>query len=130
VIEHHIGSEDFAANIGHRLRWARSTRRSRPSGYLGELFTMPLPAALALWAWAPALWPAAALAIVARAASAWACAGWVLHDRLTGRLWWLVPAQDFLAFVIWLAGFFGNSIVWRGHKYLLHRDGRFETIQK
>jgi ceramide glucosyltransferase len=130
VIEHHIGGEDFAANIEHRLRWARSTHRSRPSGYVGELFTMPLPPALALWLWAPPLWPVAALAIVARAASAWACAGWTLHDRLTGRLWWLVPAQDFLAFVIWLAGFFGNSILWRGRKYLLHRDGRFETIQK
>ena len=48
VIEHHIGSQDFAANFRHRLRWARSTRRSRPAGYAGELFTMPLPPALLL----------------------------------------------------------------------------------
>ena len=45
VIEHHIGSQDLAANFSHRLRWARSTRRSRPAGYTGELFTMPLPLA-------------------------------------------------------------------------------------
>ena len=31
VIEHHIGSQSFAANFKHRLRWARSTRRSRPA---------------------------------------------------------------------------------------------------
>src|SRR5262249_5361787 len=80
VIEHHIGGGDFAGNITHRLRWARSTRRSRPAGYAGELFTMPLAPALLLWAWAPALWLLAAIAIFLRAASAWACAGWVLRD--------------------------------------------------
>ena len=129
VIEHHIGGQDFAANIKHRLRWARSTRRSRPAGYAGELFTMPLPLALLLWVWSPALWPVAAMAILARAASAWACAGWVLHDNLTASRWFLLPMQDAMAFLIWIAGFFGNHIVWRGRKYRLHPDGRFELSQ-
>jgi ceramide glucosyltransferase len=130
IIEHHIGGHDFATNLKHRLRWARSTRRSRPSGYVGELFTMPLPPALVLWAWAPSLWPVPALAILMRACSAWACAGRVLHDPLTARCWWLLPLQDLLAFAIWLAGFFGNHIVWRGHRYVLHPDGRFERQAK
>ena len=30
VIEHHIGIADLRHNAAHRLRWARSTRRSRP----------------------------------------------------------------------------------------------------
>jgi ceramide glucosyltransferase len=128
IIEHHIGGHNFATNLGHRLRWARSTRRSRPSGYIGELFTMPLPPSLLLLAWAPSLWPVPALAILMRACSAWACAGWVLRDLLTARFWWLLPLQDLLAFAIWLAGFFGNHIVWRGRRYVLHPDGRFERV--
>ena len=130
VIEHHIGGQDFAANMKHRLRWARSTRCSRPAGYAGELFTMPLPPALLLWAWAPSLWPVAVMAVLARAASAWACAGWVLQDRLAARRWWLLPMQDALAFLMWIAGFFGHHIVWRGRKYLLHPDGRFELVHR
>jgi ceramide glucosyltransferase len=129
VIEHHIGGQDLAANIKHRLRWARSTRCSRPAGYVGELFTMPLPPALVLLMWAPQLWPIATAAVLLRAASAWACAGWVLHDRLTARLWWLLPLQDVLAFLVWIAGFFGKHIIWRGRKYRLHPDGRFERAQ-
>ena len=125
VIEHHIGSQGFVANFSHRLRWARSTRRSRPAGYAGELFTMPLPPALLLWYWAPSFGWVAMLAIALRACSAWACAGWVLGDRLTARLWWLLPVQDILAFLIWIAGFFGNHITWRGRRYLLQPDGRF-----
>ena len=55
VIEHRIGAQGFAANLRHRLRWNRSTRRSRPWGYVGQVFTNPLPLALLLWAAAPAV---------------------------------------------------------------------------
>ena len=44
------------------------------------------------------------------------------------RQWWLIPVQDVLSFAFWMAGFFGNTIAWRGRRYLLRRDGRFELI--
>ena len=59
VIEHRIGAQTLGANLKHRLRWNRSTRRSRPAGYVGQLFTNPLPLALLLWAAQPQWWPAA-----------------------------------------------------------------------
>ncbi len=126
VIEHHIGSQGFRANARHRLRWMRSTRRSRPSGYLGQVFTNPLPIALLLVAAAPSWWPALLVTALFRALAAWAVAGWVLHDSLTARRWWLVPVQDLVSFAFWLAGFFGNTIQWRGRTYYLRADGRFE----
>ena len=59
VIEHHIGSQPFLSNARHRLRWFRSTRRSRPSGYVGQLFTNPLPLALLFWIVQPEWWAVA-----------------------------------------------------------------------
>ena len=53
VVEHRIGSETWAKNAAHRIRWARSTRRSRPAGYVGQLFTNPTPIALFLSIVAP-----------------------------------------------------------------------------
>jgi len=129
VIEHRIGAQRFAANLKHRLRWNRSTRRSRPWGYLGQIFTNPLPAALLLCAAEPAWWPMAAAALVLRAAAAWAIAGLVLRDGLTRRFWWLVPLQDIAGFLMWIGGFFGNTILWRGRRYYLLPDGRFELLQ-
>jgi len=129
VIEHHIGAQTLAANLRHRLRWNRSTRRSRPAGYAGQLFTNPLPLALLLWAVKPEWWPAAAAAVFLRAAAGWAAAGYVLRDPLTARLFFLVPLQDLLSFAMWLAGFFGNTILWRGRKYYLQADGRFELVR-
>jgi ceramide glucosyltransferase len=129
VIEHHIGSQPFAANARHRLRWFRSTRRSRPAGYIGQLFTNPLPLALLLWAARPEWWWIAVIAIIVRAFAAVATAGWILGDRLTARLWFLVPVQDVLSFVFWIGGFFGNAITWRGRRYLLMKDGTFRLIE-
>jgi len=129
VIEHHIGAQTLAANLRHRLRWNRSTRRSRPAGYAGQLFTNPLPLALLLWAVKPEWWPAAAAAVFLRAAAGWAAAGYVLRDPLTARLFFLVPLQDLLSFAMWLAGFFGNTILWRGRKYYLQADGRFVLVR-
>ncbi len=126
VIEHHIGAQRLQANIRHRLRWARSTRRSRPRGYVGQIFTHPLPLAAIAWAVAPE-WSAAAIAAIAlRAVAAWAVGIYVLRDPLTLRYWYLLPLQDCLSFLVWIGGFFGNTILWRGRKYYLRPDGRFE----
>lgn len=125
VIEHRIGTARMRPNFEHRLRWVRSTRRSRPAGYIGQLFTYPLPLALLLWAVRPEWWPAAALTIAVRAAAAWATAGWILDNRLTLGRWWLVPIEDILSFAFWIAGFFGNTVTWRGHRYVVNRNGTF-----
>ena len=58
--------------------------------------------------------------------AAWAVAGWVLHDPLTARRWWLVPVQDLVSFAFWLCGFFGNTVSWRGRRILLRADGKCE----
>jgi ceramide glucosyltransferase len=125
VIEHHIGSSDLRHNAAHRLRWTRSTRRSRPLGYLGQLFTMPLPLALLLCAVDVAWWPAVPAALLLRGAAAYVIAVRLLDAKLS---WWLLPIEDIVAFFFWIAGFFGNTIVWRGRRYRLHSDGRFELL--
>lgn len=125
VIEHHIGSANFAENVAHRLRWARSTRRSRPAGYIGQLFTMPLPLALLVCALSPGWWAILPLALIVRGAAAYSISERVLQGKLN---WLLLPIEDLMGFCFWLAGFFGNTISWRGRHYRLYGDGRFELI--
>jgi ceramide glucosyltransferase len=123
IVEHRIGSQDLRSSIAHRLRWARSTRRSRPLGYFGQLFTHPLLLALLVCAMQPSWWPVLIAAVAFRGLAASATCSWILRTK---PRWRLLLIEDFLRFVFWLAGFFGNTIVWRGRHYVLHRDGRFE----
>jgi ceramide glucosyltransferase len=67
--------------------------------------------------------------VLLRAAAGWATAGHVLRDPLARRLFFLVPLQDLLGFAMWIGGFFGNTILWRGRKYYLQPDGRFELVR-
>jgi ceramide glucosyltransferase len=125
VVEHHIGSATLRQNIAHRLRWMRSTRRSRPAGYIGQLFTMPVPLALLVCLIAPAWWPIVLLGLAARAAAAYTVSTRVLGNRIN---WLLLPVEDLIGFFFWICGFFGNTISWRGRRYRLDSDGRFASI--
>ena len=127
VIEHRIGSESVWRNLSHRLRWARSTRRSRPAGYWGQIFTYPLAWALFFWLVWSAAWPIVLLTLVTRATAAWATASCVLHDPLLRKRWWLLPVQDLLGFLVWLGGFSGDTIVWRDRECTLQPDGRLRA---
>ncbi len=123
VVEHRIGSEGMLKNFSHRLRWARTTRRSRPWGYLGQLFTHPLPIGASLCLMWPRYWPLLAITGAFRAVTAWTVSERILNAAVP---WLLLPLQDILGFGFWIAGFFGNSILWRGQRYTLNRDG---TVQ-
>lgn len=131
VVEHRIGSQGFIANLRHRLRWRRSTRRSRPIGYWGEFFANPLPWAMLLpiaASGAPWAWALCATCATLRFAAALAVGLAVLRDRALPSRIWLLPVQDALSLLTWVAGFFGKQVVWRDRKYELLPDGRLRRL--
>jgi ceramide glucosyltransferase len=128
IIEHHIGNAGFRRNWKHRLRWARSTRRSRRVGYIGEIFTRTTAISLVLGVVEPRAWGFALAGMAFHAAAQWATGIWVLDDPLVSRYWWLLPVEDIASFITWVMGFFGKTIQWRGRKLILARDGSFELI--
>jgi ceramide glucosyltransferase len=51
----------------------------------------------------------------------------VLGDSQVLPSLWLLPLRDLVALGVWVAGFAGNTIVWRGERFKL-RNGRLERI--
>jgi len=59
-----------------------------------------------------------------RLVMAWYVAARCLGERNVARRLPLVPFRDLLGFAMWIGGFFGSSVVWRGTRYRLAPGGR------
>ncbi|MDQ3014043.1 MAG: glycosyltransferase, partial [Acidobacteriota bacterium] len=73
TISHHATAMGFLSSFKHRLRWNRSTRRSRPQGYVGQGFTYGLSWAALFCLVFPSPWSLVALlvSLSARILLAW-----------------------------------------------------------
>jgi ceramide glucosyltransferase len=129
-VNHHATALGFTSSFKHRLRWNRSSRFSRPAGYIGQGFTYGLPWALLLFIAAPFWWGGSILlaVAVARFWLAYELGPRLLDDRDALRRFWMIPLQDMLSFATWIGGFVGREIVWRNERYRLLEGGRFEPV--
>jgi ceramide glucosyltransferase len=122
VVETGLSDDTWGAVWRHQVRWSRTIRVSRAAGYFGYAITnASVWAALAVAAGA---WPVAAAVLVIRLAAGVVAGGLVLGDRDAMRLWFLIPFRDVWGFAVWLAGFAGSTVEWRGLKLRLNREGR------
>jgi len=109
----------------HQVRWARTVRVSKFWGYVG------LPLAFAS-VWAVALIAAGylgwALALLAVRMAMAIAGGWlVLRSRDVLRMLLLVPLRDLFTAAAWLAGLFGRTVLWRGQRLPIDREGRIQN---
>ena len=124
VVETNLGAASWGETWRHQLRWSRTIRVSRPSGYYGYAVTHATLWALVAFA-AGFPWAGVAALGLRIAAGIWIGAG-ILKDRNVLRDYWLIPLRDLLGFAVWLAGAFGRTVEWRGKRLRLRADGRIE----
>jgi ceramide glucosyltransferase len=130
VVETFLPRYNLKQFLDHQLRWARTIRDSRPGGYAGLVATFGLPWALlalicalgAGWAWA-----LLGVAIAMRYAVALVVGRTVLQDRQVTKWLALVPLRDFAASLVWLIGFWGHGVTWRGDLFTL-KDGKLTRV--
>ncbi len=124
VVETGVPAYTWRGFADHQLRWLRTVRDARPWGYTGLVFTHGLGWAflnvvasgfspLSLWLLGLSFFLRLALAMTVGAA--------VLGDHLVLPNLWLLPLRDVVAMGLWAAGFAGNTIVWRGERFILEK---------
>jgi ceramide glucosyltransferase len=122
IVETDLGGEEWTQTWRHQLRWSRTIRVSRPSGYYGYVITHAT-----LWSIVALLagqWQIAAGTMALRMiAGIWIGAG-ILRDREVLKNCWMIPARDLFGFAVWAAGLVGNRVQWRDRILQLERDGR------
>jgi ceramide glucosyltransferase len=108
-----------------RIRWMTVMRHMRPWGHLGLIFTFGLIWSLLAFGIMPALATGMIYLggyVVCRVLLTLLVGGYGINESGLWRRMLLIPAWDFLAFLIWLASFTRKTIRWRGVDYIL-RDG-------
>ena len=129
VVETAVPAYGWRGFFEHQLRWLRTVRMSRPGGYAGLVFSHALAWALlnvlAGGASAVGIWMLC-MCFFLRLAQAMTVGAGVLADRQVIETLWLLPIRDVLAMALWVTGFAGNTIVWRGERFVLDR-GQMKT---
>ena len=121
----------------HQLRWLRTVRCSRPAGYAGLVFTHGLGFGRFLNVLASGLSLASlwllGLSFFLRLAQAMTVGAAVLSDHEVLANLWLLPFRDVIAMGLWVTGFAGDTIVWRGERFALQQgkvdQGRIEMFR-
>jgi ceramide glucosyltransferase len=130
VVETFLPAYTLRQFVDHQLRWGRTVRDSRRSGYLGLAATFGVPwasCAVLLTRGAPGAWILLAVALGLRLAVALSVGWSVLRDRHMFTLLPLLPLRDFVALLVWFASLLGHKVVWRGDSFRL-KDGRLVRI--
>ena len=124
VIDHVVNQPSFRRMWQNQLRWAQTTRYSRPKGHFGSglIFAMPYGVLGFLAAGLLGHWAIGALllavAVMNRLTEAWLVGWLVVRDPRIRRAPWLYPLRDLLGFLVWFASYLNLRYVWR--------DSRFE----
>jgi ceramide glucosyltransferase len=125
VVETSVPAYRWGGFVEHQLRWSRTVRDASPGGYVGLLFTHGLAWAL-LNVVASGLSPLSlwllGLIFFLRLSLAMTVGARVLGDHQVLPALALLPLRDVVALGVWAAGLAGNTIVWRGERFVL-KDG-------
>jgi len=124
IIDHVVNQKSFRHMWQNQLRWAQTTRYSRPKGHFGSGLIFAIPYGLLGFLAAAGLghWGIGALllgiAVLNRLAEAWLVGWMVVRDPEIRRAPWLYPLRDLIGFLVWFASYLNLRYVWR--------DSRFE----
>jgi ceramide glucosyltransferase len=117
VVETNPSVASFRELFQHQLRWARTQRNCRPSGYFGTLVTFGTVWALLGWS-----------TLLLRILSVSLVSGLFLRSVLTLKALWLVPLADLFSFFIWGVSLLGNTVQWGEHTFRVLRNGKMIQV--
>jgi ceramide glucosyltransferase len=128
IISHVVSQKSFRKMWDSQLRWAKSTRYSRPRGHFGSGLIFAVPFGLLGFAAAAPLgkmWLGLILlgaAFLNRILESWLIGWGIVRDPVALKRPWLYLVRDLLGFAVWAASYTSARAVWRSSNYELKRD--------
>ncbi len=130
VVDHIPKKETMISMLKHQLRWNKAVRVSRPKGYAGLVLTYGIPTSFLLLLslrFSSPVWAVFVGTMIFRLLTAVFGGVILMKDFTLLKNIWLLPIRDFIGFGVWLVGFFGKKVEWRGVQYSLTKDGKLRS---
>lgn len=131
VLEDRPGAMSMAGHLKHQLRWARTYRACRPKGFFGYGITYTFPLSCLLFIQqGPTL---LSLSVICFAVCLRFCTALAVCNKvIRSKKWlkWLIflPLKDMLAFGTWIWSLPGSTVLWRGSRYKILKDGKIREM--
>lgn len=132
IISHVVAPMSLKQMWQRHVRWATSTRRSRPAGHFGSglVYATPYGLLALLTGWAvgrPGIGVALFVWSLLNCMVEAVAIGWgVTRDRECLTRPWLYPVRDMAGFIVWAASYTIRRMTWRGGRFELIADGRIQ----
>ncbi len=124
LVEARVTEPSFAGLWRHELRWARTVRAVAPVGFAASVLAHPATIA-ALGAAAAGFGLTSCIFLAISWLLRWGSARTIaVALGLPGRRLWLLPARDALSFAVFVASFFGRTVIWRDQHFRVEPSGR------
>jgi ceramide glucosyltransferase len=127
VVDDVLGPERFTAMWSRRLRWARTVRSCRPSGYAGSCITHGLALGLLFlvsMGFSGMGWAVFGAVTFVRLLTALVIARVYTSDGAVVHLLPLLPLSDLFGATLYVASYLGRHVLWRGERFRLLAGGR------
>jgi len=130
IVDTVVDHKDLSQWWNHQVCWDQKTHAAEPLGFFAAIMTRAVPFAILLAVLR--LGDIIGLAILGgvlaiRLATAAVTVGWGLQDREGLKSLALLPLRDMAALVSWFLALTRKTVIWRGSKMTVTRDGRLAT---
>ncbi|TAN56101.1 MAG: glycosyltransferase [Magnetospirillum sp.] len=124
-----VHEPDLATLFAHEIRWGRTIAAVDRPSYLASVITQPVALAVlaAVVGWG-------SLACLAALAGACVCRLWAVRAEekaleLPRSGLGLLAAREFLSFVVYVVASCGRTVIWRGRRFVVRRDGTLDLVE-
>lgn len=127
IVDTVVDFKDLSQWWNHQVSWDQKTHAAEPLGFFAAIMTRSVPFALlfAVFRLGDAIGLAVLGGVLAlRMATAAVIVGWGLQDREGLKSIALLPLRDMAALVSWVLALTKKTVIWRGSKMIITRDGR------
>lgn len=127
IVEHSLNTQTWSELIQHQSRWFKCIRVERCWSYWGLLITYGVVFGFLFLILSKASLISYVLLIIfliTRLFLAWLVGIYYFQDQGVKQWFFFIPFRDFLGILIWFYGLFSNTVIWRGERFKLLKNGQ------